>query len=111
MPTDRLPHCDPQNGMRVSNRPCREFSLDHDLICGLDFKRRERGQDSCANCRTDVSAQHGRVIAVCFPADFWFDGRFQPVIQEFVYGDLKPFDASGQVSFVQSSREVRLCEP
>jgi hypothetical protein len=33
------------------------------------------------------------------------------VIQEFVYGDLKPFDASGQVSFVQSSREVRLCEP
>src|ERR1039458_8796891 len=111
LPTYSLPDCSTQNGMRASNRPCREFPVDHALICGPDFKRRECGQHSCANCRTDVSAQHGRVVAVRFPSDFWFDGRFQPVIQEFVYGDLKPFDAAGQVAFMQPSCQVRLCIP
>jgi len=92
LPTYSLPDCSTQNGMRVSNRP---FPVDHALICGLDFNRRDRGQHSCANRRTDVSPQHGRVVAVRFLSDFWFDSRFQPVIQEFVYGDLKPFDAAG----------------
>src|SRR5260370_41391331 len=97
--------------MRVSNRPCREFPVDHDLICGLDFKRRERGQHSCPDCWTDVSTQHGCVVAVRFLADFGVDSGFQPVIQEFVYCDLKPFDTTGQVTSMQPSWEVRLCVP
>src|SRR5258708_23547875 len=100
LPTYRLPNCRPQNGMRVSNGSCREFPVDHDLICGLDFKRRERGQDSCTDCWTDVSTQHGCVVAVCLCADFRFHGRFQPVIQEFVHCDLEALDTPRQVSFV-----------
>src|SRR5258707_11355988 len=97
--------------MRVSNRPCREFSVDHDLICCLDFKRRERSQDSCADCWTDVSAQHGCVVAIRLCPDFRPHGRFEPMIQEFTYGDLKPFDATGQVALMQPSCQVCLCVP
>ena len=50
-----------------------------------------------------MSVQHGCVVTVRFLADFGFDGRFQPVTQEFVYGHLKTFDTAGQVSFVQRS--------
>src|SRR5258708_35720528 len=100
LPTYCLPNCSPQNCMCVSNRSCREFPLDHDLICGLDFKRRERGQDSCTDCWTDVSTQHGYVVAVCLCADSRFHGRFHPVIQEFVHCDLETFYTAGQVSFV-----------
>jgi hypothetical protein len=100
LPTYRLPNCSPQNCMCVSNRSCREFPVDHDLICGLDFKRRERVQDSCTDCWTDVSTQHGCVVAVCLCADFRFHGRFQPVIQEFAHCDLETLYTAGQVSFV-----------
>src|SRR4051812_979773 len=89
LPTYCLPNCSAQNCMCVSNRSCRKFPLDHNLICGLDFKRRERGYDSCTDGWTDVSTQHGCVVAVSLRPDFRSHCRFQPVIQEFVYCDLK----------------------
>jgi hypothetical protein len=109
LPTNGLPDCGPQNGVCVSNRPCLEFPVDHDLICGLDFKRRERGQDLCTNCRTDVSTQHGCVVAVRLCPDSRSHGSVQPMIQEFIDRDLQPCNATGEIAFMQPSRQVRLC--
>ena len=60
----------------------------------------QQGQDSCTDCWTDVSTQHGCVVAVCLCADFGFHGCFQPVIQEFVHCDVETLYTAGQVSFV-----------
>lgn len=41
LPTYCLPDCSSQNGMRVANGACRQFPIDHNLICRLDLERRE----------------------------------------------------------------------
>ena len=41
LPTNGLPDCSTQDGVCGSDCPCREFSIDHRLISGLDLKRRE----------------------------------------------------------------------
>src|SRR5258708_37322922 len=97
--------------MRVTNSSRRQATFHHLAVGGLEVKRTKRRQQSFAQARANVSAQHAFVVLAGLLSHPGFHSYLKPAVKILVECDLCAFQIAAQVAFAQPPGQVCLRFP